>query len=268
MTKFPMLMYHDIIESDTQAHKSDPVYSIEENIFIKQIEYLHNSGHRSIFLDEYVKLHHQLLDLKSNESLIEKPIIITFDDGHVSNYTRAFSLLQKYGFLATFFVTVKNIDSAHGMTWQQLREMADSGMSIQSHTMSHPFLSDLSPEQIRWELAESKSILEDKLGRPVNYLALPGGRYSSTAKKIAEEIGYQAVCTSKVGYNTSKTNLYALRRWTIKRNTSISTFRSIIQMNPLTTLQYKTGYFILNSLKRALGNKSYVAVRKKLLRQI
>ena len=266
MTKFPTLMYHDIIESDTQARQIDPVYSIEKDTFIKQIEFLQNSGHQSISLDEYVKLRSQSLDHRSRNSLIEKSIIITFDDGHMSNYTRAFPLLQEYGFVATFFVTVRNIDSPDGMTWQQLREMADSGMSIQSHTMTHPFLSDLSSEQIRRELGESRSILEDKLGKPVNFLALPGGRYSSTARKIAEAVGYQAVCTSKVGYNTLNTDLYSLRRWTVKRNTSISTFRSIIQMNPLTTLRYKTGYFVLNSLKKVLGNKVYVAMRERLLR--
>ena len=212
-----------------------------------------------------MKLHHQTLDQRSKEPLIERPIIITFDDGHASNYTHAFPLLREYGFVATFFVTVKNIGSPHGMTWPQLREMADSGMSIQSHTMSHPFLSDLDAKQIRWELAESKSVLEDKLGRPVDYLALPGGRYSSTTRKIAEEVGYQAVCTSRVGNNTLTSDLYSLKRWTIKRDTSLSTFCSIVQMKPATTLRYKTGYFILNSLKKALGNKSYVVVREKLL---
>jgi len=266
MMKFPTLMYHDIIVSESQAHKVDLIYSIEEHTFIEQLEYLRNSGHHSISLDEYVKLHSHSPNLKSKNYPIEKPIIITFDDGHISNYTQAFPLLQKYGFAATFFITLKSVNSQNGMTWEQLREMADSGMSIQSHTMTHPFLSDLDAKQIRWELEGSKSILEDKLGKPVDFLALPGGRYSSTARKIAEEVGYKAVCTSKIGYNTLRTNLHSLRRWTIKRNMSIATFRSIIQMNPLTTFRYKTVYFILNGLKKALGNKNYVAVREKLLR--
>ena len=76
-------MYHEIIVPDTQAHEGDPIYSIEENIFIKQIEYLHNSNHKSISLNEYVKLCGQSPDPKSNEPLIETPVIITFDDGHV-----------------------------------------------------------------------------------------------------------------------------------------------------------------------------------------
>lgn len=258
-------MYHDIIgKRSFQPYNGDPIYSIEESLFAKHLSYTQNIRFKSISLADYLRFRYQASGVK----LLRKSIIFTFDDGHISNYTLAFPMLQDFGFTATFFVTVKNISSPHGMTWQQLREMAESGMSIQSHTMTHPFLPDLPPERIKWELETSKSVLEDKLGESVDFLALPGGRYSSTVRRIAEEVGYQGICTSKAGYNTLKTDLYSLRRWTIKGNMDISAFRSIVEMNPLITLRYRMEYLTLDSLKRILGNERYIALREKVLRRM
>jgi len=279
------------------------LYVVRLEEFERQMKYLSDNGYHVVSLDDYVAfvMRYQdnakslplcsslqfLIEVPRNgiprigtlmstrattenkgqmhPDLPEKSVIITFDDGHLSNYTRAFPILQKYGFAATFFVTVKNIGSYDGVRYEQLREMADSGISIQSHTMTHPFLSDLDAKQIHWELAESKSALELALGNPVNHLALPGGRYNSTVRNTAMEVGYQTVCTSNIGINTLTSDLYALRRLAIKRDTSFSTFCSIVEMKPLTVMRYKAKYSLLNGLKKTLGNKRYIAMREKLL---
>jgi len=275
MNRVPILIYHAIESDDEPVEVKDIgelIYVIGLEEFERQMKYLYDNGYRSVLLDDYVAfaIHHQnkkkTHGSKVCSDLPEKPVIITFDDGHLSNYTFALPVLRKYGFVATFFITTKNIGSPDGMRYEQLREMAGNGMSIQSHTMTHPFLSDLPPQEIRRELRESKSILEQQLGKAIDYLALPGGRCSSTVKSIAMEVGYRAICTSAIGYNRAGTDLYSLKRWVIRRNTKFSTFSSIVRMNYSILTYYRTRYFLLGGLKKIMGNRLYVAMWEKFLR--
>jgi peptidoglycan/xylan/chitin deacetylase (PgdA/CDA1 family) len=268
----PILNYHILHDEQSSAsiREDEAIYANEVQEFQRQIGYFCDSHYQGILLEDYI-------DSRGNPprspfskggvlgNSSEKSVVITFDDGHASNYTYALPILQEHGFAAVFFVTVKNIGSPGSMSWHQIREMADNGMSIQSHTMTHPFLSDLSPQEIRWELQESKTILEQQLGRAVDYLSLPGGRCNSTVKEIAKEVGYRALCTSIVGYNDLNSDLYSLRRWVIRRNTKLSTFDSIVRGKHSVLAYHKARYFFLGGFKKVLGNQRYVAVREKFL---
>lgn len=274
MIKIPILIYHAIDtynEPLATEDKGKQIYIVGLEEFERQMKHLAENGFNAISLDDYITTANQKFgDLEKDKSnscpdLPDKSVIITFDDGHISNHTHALPILQKYGFVATFFVTVGNIDTHDGLKSEQLREMADSGMSIQSHTMTHPFLSDLSGHQIHWELHESRSILEGKLGRPIKYLAIPGGRYNSIVKNTAREVGYRGVCTSIVGCNNINSDLYSLKRWVVRRDTDISTFSSIVSMKRSTAIYHKTRYFLLTGLKKTLGNRHYDSIRERFL---
>jgi len=272
--RIPILMYHAIEDGNVPiASKSnyDLAYATKLVEFGRQMRYLSENGYCAISLDHYcASILQHCSEIGDASSIVyhgipERPIIITFDDGHISNYAYAFPILHDYGFAATFFVTVKNINSSDGVDYRQLREMADNGMSIQSHTMTHPFLSDLSPEEIRWELQESKSILEENLSRQVDHLALPGGRCNSAVRKLAMEVGYQTMCTSAVGHNHLNSDLYSLKRWAMRRSMALSDFSSIVRMRHSAIACQKTRYLLLSVLKKVLGNQRYAAIRDRLL---
>jgi peptidoglycan/xylan/chitin deacetylase (PgdA/CDA1 family) len=253
-----ILNYHILYDKNptTEIQKDEIIYANEIQNFDQQIIYICDNNYKVLTFDSNA-------DFKSTMNDLQRSVIITFDDGHISNYTHALPILQSYNFPAVFFITLKNVGSGIGMNWQQLREMADAGMSIQSHTMTHPFLSDLPAEQIKWELQESRTILEQELGRPVDYLSLPGGRYKAIVKEIAMEVGYKAVLTSIIGYNSPKTDPYSLRRWAIRRNMKLSTFKSIVEGKYSALAYHKTRYHLLNGFKKALGNERYNALREK-----
>ncbi len=258
MNEALILLYHSIDLGDGDETDSDKlIYSVKLEEFKQQMEYLSKSGYNVISLDELAS------HIRSGTPFPGRAVIITFDDGNLSDYEYGLPELLKYGFPATFFITIRNIGETLG--WKQIKEMADLGMSIQSHTVTHPFLSDLPPDAIRWELQESKRIIEKMIGRAVSHLALPGGRYSRIVKRIAEECGYKAICTSEVGTNSLETDLYRLRRWIIRRNTDISEFRRIVEGDRSIGFRHKTRYILLKSAKKILGNKSYVKLRGKLL---
>ncbi|HID55438.1 TPA: polysaccharide deacetylase family protein [Candidatus Poribacteria bacterium] len=258
MNEALILLYHSIDPGDMDETDADKlIYSVKLEEFKRQMEYLSESGYGVISLDELVS------HIRSGNPLPGKAVVITFDDGNLSDYEYALPELLKHGFPAAFFITVQNIGKT--LEWKQIREMSDLGMAIQSHTVTHSFLSDLPPDAIGWELRESKRIIEDAMGKTVSHLALPGGRYNGVVKGIAVECGYKAICTSEIGINTSKTDPYRLKRWIIRRNTDISEFQRILDGDRSTGFRHKTRYILLNSAKKILGNKSYVKLRRKLL---
>ncbi|MEM6485300.1 MAG: polysaccharide deacetylase family protein [Pseudomonadota bacterium] len=90
------------------------------------------------------------------------------------------------------------------MNWEQIQQVANSGFSVASHTMTHPILAHLDEGEQRRELAESKSVLEEQLGRSINSVAFPVGgddTFSQVTMDLAKESGYEFAFTSLPGIN-------------------------------------------------------------------
>ena len=123
-----------------------------------------------------------VVDVATLGSLRELPasgaVAITFDDGHESNLNAAQALAAN-GLTGTFFVNPSTVGTRHFLSWQALADMAAIGMSIQSHSLHHRFLSDLTIEQVQQELIESRLAIEDRLGQPVTVLRPQGGALST-----------------------------------------------------------------------------------------
>ena len=174
--------------------------------FSTQMAYLINSGYIPITPDELEA------GLSGEITLPEKPVLITFDDGYDDNYINAFPILKGYGIRATIFVVPAFVGKKNYLTWEQIREMSDNGISIQSHTMNHTKLEELPDDEIRSELLNSKMVLEEHLGKDVNFLAYPTGTYNLHIAGIARDVGYKGAYTIKYGGVDLGSNLYALER--------------------------------------------------------
>jgi D-aspartate ligase len=101
------------------------------------------------------------------------------------------------------------------LTWDQLQEMAAAGVSIGSHTMTHPVLTTLGPEEAMHELTGSKALLERKLHRPSTLFAYPFGErehFNSEMEAMVRKAGYKAACSAIEGVNFPGTNRFALHR--------------------------------------------------------
>src|SRR2546427_994435 len=125
---------------------------------------------------------------------------LTFDDGHASDYTDAFPILQELGLRATFFVVPTLVDTPGYVTWGQLREMVAAGMEAGSHSLTHPFVDRLDRAGLEREFGESKTIIEDRLGVAVRAASLPRGWAPAGLGGILRRLGYRVFCTSRVGW--------------------------------------------------------------------
>jgi peptidoglycan/xylan/chitin deacetylase (PgdA/CDA1 family) len=118
-----------------------------------------------------------------------KFVIINFDDSHQSDYTYAKPILDKYGFKATFFEVCNWVETGYhdkdiSITWQQIAALQQDGMDIESHTMTHPNLNDLSSQAgLDYEIGQSKQCLENHGFNPTIF-AYPNGKGSDNSKVV------------------------------------------------------------------------------------
>ncbi len=116
-------------------------------------------------------------------------VIITFDDGLSDNYTNAYPILKELGLKAYFFILVGKAGTDGYMDWRQIRQLRDGGMVIGSHGMTHRILTELNDKELDYELKNSKTILENKLGHRIDFLPIPRGFYSKKTIDKAKEVG-------------------------------------------------------------------------------
>ena len=208
-------------------HKVDNLYNslaIPPADFDRQMRYLKETGFHVITLAELGAA------LTEGAALPENPVAITFDDGYSDNYDYAYPILKKYGFRATIFVVTSYLDqSLPGyLTWGQASEMEASGLiTIESHTVTHGSMVDLTDEQICHELTESKRDIEQRLGKTAEFLAYPTGTYNLHIASLVKEAGYKGAFTIKYGNVNRDSNLYALERLPVFQTED--TFRSFVE---------------------------------------
>jgi peptidoglycan/xylan/chitin deacetylase (PgdA/CDA1 family) len=147
-----------------------------------------------------------------------RTVVVTFDDAATSVLDHAKPVLDELGLRGTVFVPTDYPDSGRPMSWagldrwvggeyeaelecmgwSQLRELADAGWEIGSHTCSHPHLEDLEDEELDRELRESKLRCEEALDRPCTSVAYPYGNGDPRVAAAAGAAGYSAAATVPV----------------------------------------------------------------------
>ena len=217
--KIPVLMYHDIGDEEP-----DNGMVITPELFEEQLAALRNAGYESVSfaeLEEYVN---------GTGALPERCVVITFDDGYLSNYEYAYPILRKYGFKATVFAvgvtsgaeTYKDTGAAirPHFDWAQAKEMYDSGyVDIQSHTFDMHRVEGLDAEYrdgaskldgesdaefaeiFKADLEKSRSDIESAVGNDVFALSFPKGIHSVLTDVCAREAGFDVTVTTEEGVN-------------------------------------------------------------------
>ena len=130
-------------------------------------------------------------------------VLLTFDDGFLSDYTHVYAHCLKTGPIPGFmsFIPVDFVGSPGRMNWQMIEELGRGGVAIGSHGMAHVDLTTVSDAELNRELVVSKSMLEDRLGQPVTLFAFPYGRFSKRVWDAALKAGYTHLFTIQLGHH-------------------------------------------------------------------
>ena len=202
----PVLMYHSIDDNWRQTK-----LSVSPESFEKQMSFLHRKRYKVLSLDEVIDIY------EKKQGPLFKTVSITFDDGYLNNYTVAYPVLRRYGFPATIFVEIDKIGKEDYVNWEQLKQMAAEGITIGSHTLTHPDLRKLDDQDLLKELKESKRILEEGLGQSVDFLCYPGGSFDERVRQAAIKAEYKVACATNPGKNYRDNDPYAVKRVRISR---------------------------------------------------
>src|SRR5215472_1623044 len=196
----PILMYHSI--SDNLFGMSHPYFQINTHprMFSAQMRWLKRSGYRTLDLGDVLKGLETKADLR-------KTIALTFDDGYRDFYTEALPVLKQCGFTATVFLatdrianTPVRIEGADYLTWSDVRELHAEGIRFGSHTVTHPDIRSLAPEQLEYELGRSKEVLEEHKD------------YAQYLQDVLCNCGYNHAVSTILGRASAKSNRFRLPR--------------------------------------------------------
>jgi peptidoglycan/xylan/chitin deacetylase (PgdA/CDA1 family) len=237
------LGYHELAPSSSRD-----VYTITPTLFAEHIKVV-----RSMFCDSAGA--------------------ITFDDADISQVHWALPLLSATGTIAQFFVPTARVGQPETATWAHLREMAQLGHRIGSHSHTHPLLTQCPPARLRDELESSKKMLEDNLGGSTNAISLPGGRHNAVVLKACALAGYERVYTSAPGIAEIRqfndgTQLEIVGRLIVRRGMSLSTLIGYLAQDRAVARRLGSEHAWKQRVKDLLGDTLYQRLWRASLRRL
>ena len=246
------LMYHALGGPDSPSAGQDPHYTVAAERFAAQLDLLRRRSAGGVSARDWLA------------GFTRAATILTFDDGHLSNFTLALPLLVEHDARADFFVNPGRVGEPGFAGWSQLAEMATAGMSIQSHGWNHRYFTLLTTAELRENLTRSRQTIEDRLGQAVTLLAPPGGRSPAHLVDVAHECGYTHVLGSQPG-RIDHVRTALLPRMAITAKLDDATLGGWLDGHGLVRARLR--YATLGFAKRALGDRGYERLRARLLGQ-
>jgi peptidoglycan/xylan/chitin deacetylase (PgdA/CDA1 family) len=199
----PILMYHYLGSPPTVE---DQPYYVAAETFQAQLDLLRAEGFTTIDLIDFAD------HLEGGAPLPERPLVLTFDDGHASFHGVATGVLARAGYSATVFAITGRVGQPGYCTWDELREVERAGHRVGSHTHTHPILTHLDDAATSDELNRSRTVLAAELGHPVTILAYRGGHHDDRVVGLTRAAGYRCAVTTRPGFNGAGSDLLMLRR--------------------------------------------------------
>jgi len=227
-----VLVYHEVVTDN----RGEGVTTITAAHFAEQMELLADEGFVTVGIADLVR------HMKGEATLPAKAVVLTFEDGWRSALN-ATPVLDKHKLKASFWIITGNGIGGLYLDWSDIERLAaNPRYEVYSHTVSHPW--DPSNNLVTWvqgaakeegkrdalhELAESKRVLEQRLGKPVPYLAWPSGWYDDTLVGLAREVGYTALLTTEPGLNRRGDDVLRIHRTIVDGGCDLLTFRRTVE---------------------------------------
>ena len=174
--------------------------------------------------------------IRAGHSLPDYTVGISIDDAYLSVYNEAWPRLRDAKFPFTLFVATKPIDikSPGHMSWEQIRELSQAGVTIGNHTVSHPHMPLLNSSRNAAELNNSNARFKVELGFVPNLIAYPYGEYSLAMGKVTQQAGFLAAFGQHSGVIHRTSDFMNLPRFAFNEAYgNISRLRTAVRALPL-----------------------------------
>jgi peptidoglycan/xylan/chitin deacetylase (PgdA/CDA1 family) len=222
----PILLYHSIADEVSPLYRK---WAVSPQQLAAHLGYLSSAGYTPLTVSQLTQI---ITD--ENSYIPVRPIVLTFDDGLADFYTGALPLLVQHEFVATLYVPTGYVGgvsewlAANGegtrpmMSWTQIVKLPMVGIEVGSHAHTHRQLDTLPISEARYEIARSKTILEQKLGRRVMTFAYPQGYYSWRERELVKEAGFTSACATKQALSATHDDRFSLARIEISNNIDVA----------------------------------------------
>jgi peptidoglycan/xylan/chitin deacetylase (PgdA/CDA1 family) len=197
----PILEYHAI--QPPVAGAEFPQLFVPQADFVEQMKWLDEHGYEGVTLDEVEDAWYE------GGELPPKPVVLTFDDGYLSQYVAAFPALQHFHWPGVLNLVAEGADLPDADVRKMLD--ADPPWELASHTISDTDLTTLDDTELRREVAGSRKILQDRFEVPVNNFCYPTGQYDDAVIQAVSDAGYRGA-TSEVPGLATAAHPYVLNR--------------------------------------------------------
>jgi peptidoglycan/xylan/chitin deacetylase (PgdA/CDA1 family) len=211
-----ILMYHYTSESN------ENYMSVPREKFREQMKYLKQNNYNIISLDELYSYYSE------GRPIPDKSVVLTFDDGYSNNYTYAYPILKELGFKGTIFVITSKINQEGYLTSDQIKELDQNGISIESHTVNHPQLKLLSYDKQYYELNESKATLEALLGREIKYVTYPYGEFNEDTIRAVTRLNYKMALSTEPDKAGKTNGIYNHHRIAVSGKYDMEHFKALV----------------------------------------
>ena len=229
-------LYHEI-----RAARSIYSYAIDSNEFEAQAKFLADRTHAA-------------------DPSAVKPVI-TFDDGHLSNYEYALPVLARLNLAAHFFITTGwTGQRTEYMGWQELRALHNAGQHIGAHGWSHTLLTHCDRDALKHELVDSRRKLEDGLGTAVTTMSLPGGRSNKRVLDACWAAGYESVYTSEPRVEEAPPAGRLSGRFNLLSSSNVALLDELLVPHSRKLAANRRQYRIKRTINAVLGDALYARV--------
>jgi peptidoglycan/xylan/chitin deacetylase (PgdA/CDA1 family) len=203
-----ILMYHRFSETD---YPSTNVQLAQIDAHIKMLQ---NGDFTVLPLPDIIAA------FENGDTLPDRTIAITIDDAFRSIYEIAWPKFRDAGFPFTVFVATDLVDRGHGnyMSWDQLRELQDAGVTIGNHSVTHPHMPDDDLTAARREIVNAQTRLTEELGVAPTLFAYPFGETSREIADLVTELGFTAAFGQHSAVAYAEHDRYYLPRFALNEN--------------------------------------------------
>lgn len=199
----PILMYHVLGTPPSGAPL--PELWVTKARFDEQMAALAKAGYQAVTLKAVVA------GWDDGGPLPRKPVVVSFDDGYLSQATIAAPILHQYGWPGVVNLTVRNL-GADGLPRRKAERMLREGWAVDSHTLTHPDLRTIGDAQLREELVVSRQRIRQLLGETPRFFCYPAGKYDARVLQAVKAAGYDGATTVEPGVARRTDDRFALPR--------------------------------------------------------
>jgi peptidoglycan/xylan/chitin deacetylase (PgdA/CDA1 family) len=207
----PILMYH--LVNTPPPGTELPELWVSRDDFAAQMDWLAQRGYHAATLQQVWDAWHH------NGLLPSQPIVISLDDGYTSQLTNALPVLRSHGWKGVLNLQVTQ--TRYDLKPDAIRTLIRAGWEIDAHTFTHPDLTTVGDDQLRHEVADSRTVLRRTYGVPVNFFCYPAGRFDARVIAALKAAGYQAATTTELGLASPAEPPFQLKRIRVNRSDGV-----------------------------------------------